>query len=198
MDGELALVMVLLTLSPLTTIGGASISGGLITIDGITVEVPWIPPFPAIQPGASFQPLSLVPVPSFITEDCIGIPGVGKFCIPVPDPANIVAFIEDTIANAVISGYNAVGKSASLALDQVWNALIFAVDVPIYLFDGFTTSFGALVLGGVLSLGEPWSLFLVPVVWLVVSVVLVLLVAAMLWVLKQVVSALKEGAVLAG
>ena len=198
MDGELALVMVLLTLSPLTTIGSASISGGLITIDGITVEVPWIPTFPAIQPGASFQSLSLVPVPSFTKEDCVGIPGVGQFCIPVPDLANVVAFIEDTIANAVIDGYNAVGKSASLALDAVWNALIFAVNVPIDLFDGFTTSFGALVLGGVLSLGEPWSLFLVPVVWLVVSIVLVLLVAAMLWVLKQVVSALKEGAVLAG
>ena len=101
------------------------------------------------------------------------------------------AYIVDTVANFFIHGFNAIYRATYDALITVANAFIGILNVPIDFFDGFTTATGAFLLGAVLSLPEPWSAFLTPFVWLFVIAILLLIVVAMIWGVKELIKAVK-------
>lgn len=189
---------------------GTSISGGLIRIGSVSILVPYIPKFPTLNSTGQPYQITKLAEPSMPAFSCsltstVTVPVINSQ-VTVPNPLNIVGcitsymaallvwfpgYIEAVIANSGISLFNAVAKDGSRALDEVWNVLVGALNVPIDLFDGITTGLGAVMLGGILSIGEPWSLFLVPVIWLFVSVLLVLMAVAMVWGVKELIKAVK-------
>lgn len=195
--------------------GSPNPPGGIINQGGVTIAVLYIPLIQCFASGSySIQPVcgstTSTPCPPFPTLSDYESNNPGS--CPTWNPlswgsifsciggyiGSLVTWLGQdiviTIINSLIGGIDQVAVVLEQVLAEVANLFISVLDTPIDIFNGFNTALGDSVLGAVLSVGEPWSAFLAPIIWLVPIAVIALTLIAGIWLASKIKGALVAGA----
>ena len=124
---------------------GDGVVGGPVSDDGVTILVPYI--LRSRDHSRCRRAYQLALIQSVPTLDRLlhpRHPNVADFCFPVPDVSNVLPWLEDTVANASSAASTpSTGRRVQGPRSGCERSSSELLNLPIDLFDGFTTARGA-------------------------------------------------------